>query len=172
MRVLPIMAGAGLLIFGVLWMKKSKADTGLPLAPPADTLRALFRKWASIYSVDPLLIEAHAMVESSLNPLAVNKSDPSYGLMQVLCSGSSDVCTNKFNVDGWAGMTRQRLLDPDVNIKIATQIIAYNLRTWGYPRGIAVYNSWESRRSHVNGPFPNQRYVDNVLAKLRQLGGA
>lgn len=133
----------------------------------------IFRRWGARYGVDWRLIKAHAMVESSLDAEAVNPSDPSYGLMQVLCTArdQDSPCTNRFVVDGWAEATPRRLLDPDFNVRIAAQIIAYNLRAWGWPRGIAVYNRWAERLSPEAGPFANQRYVDRVLAVYRELGG-
>lgn len=134
---------------------------------------ASFRKWGARYGVDWRLIKAHAMVESSLRADAVNPADPSYGLMQVLCDARDldSPCRNRFVVDGWTQATPRRLLDPDFNVRIAAQIIAYNLKTWGWPRGIAVYNRWAERLAPEGGPFQNQSYVDRVLAVYRELGG-
>jgi soluble lytic murein transglycosylase-like protein len=173
MRALAILAGAGLLLLGILMTKKAKADTpaATPVAPaPDNSLGALFDKWGGAYGVDPLLLRAIAMTESGLDMLAVNPSDPSYGLMQILCTpGPDGKCSNKFNIDGWPGITRAQLLDPDTNIRMGAQILAWNLRTYGMPRGIAVYNAWDQRHSPVNGPFKNQRYVDKVLAERERL---
>ena len=145
-----------------------KANAALPDA----SMDALFQKWGTAYGVDPLLIKSHATVESGLNANAVNPADPSYGLMQVLCRhGADGACQNKFNVNGWSGMTTKKLLDPDTNIKIAAQIMSYNIRAYGMPRAVAVYNSWDQRHAPLNGPFKNQNYVDRVLAIYEGLGG-
>lgn len=130
----------------------------------------LFSRWGTRYGVDPLLLKAIATVESSLDPEAVNPNDPSVGLMQILCKPDAEGrCTNRFNVDRWNQATWQRLLDPDFNVEIGAQILAWNLKTYGYPRGIAVYNSWSARHDPVNGPFMNQSYVDKVIAQYSRL---
>lgn len=165
MRALPVLIGAGL-VLGALIMtirKVSAAEIEASLDP-------LFEKWGRRYGVDPLLLKAHAIVESDLDAQAVNPFDPSYGLMQVLCTrGPNGRCANTFNVDGWAGMTAERLKNPDVNIMIAAQIVAYNVRTFGMPRAVAVYNRWAERLSPPGGPFGNQGYVDKVLAEYERL---
>lgn len=149
--------------------------TTYPVIPatPKNEIDALFLKYGTLYNVPPNLLKALAVVESALKPNAIRNNPPndvSAGLMQVLClPGANGVCTNKFNVDGWQGMTLQRLLDPETNIKIGAQIIAYNLRTYGYKRGIAVYNSWSARNSPADGPFPNDAYVNKVLSLVNKL---
>lgn len=167
MRHWPILAALAGVTLGVLLMtKKAQADER------EASLDALFQKWGAAYGVDPLLLKAHATIESGLDPSAINPADPSYGLMQVLCTkGPEGRCSNRFNIDGWSGMTATRLLDPDTNIKIATQIVRWNVDTFGMPRAVAVYNRWDQRNAPQAGPFANQRYVDKVLAEYRRLGG-
>lgn len=128
------------------------------------TLDDLFQKWAEVYHIDWRLAKAHAIVESSLNPDAVNETDnESLGLMQILCKpDGTGGCVNRLNVDGWTDATRERLLDPDFNIRIGTQIIASNIKAYGLPRAIAVYNRFAERHSPIDGPFENQKYVDRV----------
>lgn len=139
---------------------------------PVD-LDGLFKKWGDHYDVDWRLLKAVAIHESSLNPNAVNAADPSYGLMQVLCRhGADGVCVNHFDVEGWDEATTEKLKDPDFNIMIGAQILAYNLQTFGSPKGIAVYNSWDQRNASPIGPFKNQSYVSAVLANYRNLGGS
>lgn len=140
--------------------------------PMRGALASLYQKYGAMYGVDPALLRAIAMVESSENPVAVNPSDPSYGLMQVLCKSSCPTCKcqNKFNIDGWSEATPTRLIDPEFNVKLGAQILAWNIRTYGPRRGIAVYNNWGARNASPNGPFPNQSYVDKVernLARVR-----
>jgi soluble lytic murein transglycosylase-like protein len=128
-------------------------------------LDEIFQKWGNRYGVDPILLKAIATVESSLDPSAENPSDPSVGLMQILCKPDADgKCSNTLNVDGWNDATWERLHDPDFNVMIGAQILAWNLRTYGYPRGIAVYNAWSARNDPPEGPFRNQQYVDRVKA--------
>lgn len=142
------------------------------------SLDALFRKHGATYGIDPDLLKAIAMVESSLIANAVRWNPPhdvSVGAMQILCTppadydGSDDyVCANRFNIDPWP-VRFSDLSNPDLNIKLAAQILRWNIRTFGYPRGVAVYNAWESRHAGVSGPFPNQSYVDKVLRNLNRI---
>lgn len=160
-------AGAGL-VFAV----KAGAATMRQSDP---TLDALFRKHGAKYGVDPLLLKAVAMVESSLDPNAVNNADRySVGLMQILYrpSISGDLQSrpsNRFDIEGWSEATFDKLKDPDFNIKLGAQILAWNLRQFGFPRGIAVYNAWDQRVAPPNGPFKNQEYVDRVIANYSEL---
>jgi hypothetical protein len=131
----------------------------------APTIDDLFKKWGAVYGVEWRLLKAIAITESRLNPDAVNSRDKeSIGLMQVLCHPDGEGgCSNRLNVDGWSGATRKKLFDPHFNIRIGTQILAWNIRTYGMPKAVAVYNRWAERTSPVAGPFENQSYVDAVL---------
>lgn len=125
----------------------------------------LFKKWGAVYGVEWRLLKAIAITESRLNPDAVNTGDKeSIGLMQVLCHPDGEGgCSNRLNVDGWSGATRKKLFDPQFNVRIGAQILAWNIRTYGMPKAIAVYNRWAERTSPAAGPFVNQSYVDAVL---------
>lgn len=162
---LLLAAGAGLLL----------AAGGALAAPGQEkmsTLDDIYKKHGARFGVDWRLLKAHAQVESSESAGAVNKADnESIGLMQVLCQpDGKGGCKNKLNVEGWSQTTREKLLDPDWNVYIAAQILEWNLRTFGFPKGIAVYNAWDQRNAPTKGPFKNQAYVDKVLAKARALG--
>jgi len=135
--------------------------------PPS--VNELFKKWGAAYGVEWQLLEAVAKKESRLNPNAVNNADnESIGLMQVLCRPDGrGGCANTLKVEGWSGATRRKLFDPDFNIKIGAQILAWNIREYGMPKAIAVYNRWAERASPVAGPFENQRYVAAVLGNYR-----
>ena len=139
------------------------AKTSVASPPSKDDL---FRKWGAVYGVEWQLLKAIAVTESRLNPDAVNAADnESIGLMQVLCRPDGEGgCSNGLNVDGWSEATRKKLFDPRFNIKIGAQILAWNIRTYGLPKAIAVYNRWAERTSPMAGPFENQLYVDAVLA--------
>lgn len=141
------------------------------------TLQEIFKKWGDVYGVDPLLLEAHAMAESNLNPTAVRwnpPSDISVGLMQILyipgdLNDRNSPPKNRLNVDGWRDATFDKLKDPDFNVMIAAQIMRYNINTYGMPRAIAVYNNYSQRMAGRNGPFTNQSYVDKVSRNYAQL---
>lgn len=129
----------------------------------------LFRKWGAVYGVEWQLLKAVARKESRLNPKAVNNADnESIGLMQVLCRpDGSGGCVNSLKVEGWSEATRGKLFDPEFNIRIGAQILAWNIRKYGMPKAIAVYNRWAERFSPVAGPFENQAYVDTVVADYK-----
>jgi soluble lytic murein transglycosylase-like protein len=136
--------------------------------PPAiaASVDDLFRKWAAVYRVEWQLLKAIARKESRLNPNAVNNDDnESIGLMQVLCRPNGQGgCANNLKVDGWSEATRGKLFDPEFNIRIGAQILAWNIRKYGMPKAVAVYNRWAERASPRAGPFVNQAYVDTVVA--------
>jgi|APSaa5957512535_1039671.scaffolds.fasta_scaffold03441_2 hypothetical protein len=122
----------------------------------------LYKQFAVGKSYDWQLLKAIAMIESSENHLAENPADPSIGLMQVLCvPDGKGGCKNKLNVAGWDGIRAESLFDPEVNLKIASQILDWNIKKYGFNKGIAVYNRWESRNE--SEPFSNQSYLDKVL---------
>jgi hypothetical protein len=132
---------------------------------------ALFQKHGRQQGVDWRLLRAIAEVESHLNPRAVNRRDPSIGLMGVLCRPRGETCGNRLDVAGWPPARREQLFDPDFNIAIGAQVLAWNVRTFGLERGIAVYNQWSARLAPKGKLFPNQFYVDQVLARYRARAG-
>lgn len=160
--------GLGLLFIGFL-----ASMIGMKDNMPKSDFTPLYRKWGARHSVDPELLRAIAIVESGENPNALNPSDPSYGLMQVLCvnDGQNNKCQNLFNILNWDMATPNKLTDPDFNIEMASQIISWNIRTFGILKGIAVYNNFSARFDPDNGPFRNQAYVDKVLAAWNRTNG-
>ena len=145
----------------------------IPGRKPTSDLDAIYMRHGTQKGIDWRLIKAIAQVESSEQPNAVNPSDPSYGLMQILCraDGPNESCRNKFPaVPRWAEATQEKLVtDVDFNVHVGSTILDWNLGRYGFPKGIAVYNSWSARVDPDNGPFRNQAYVDNVLAKFNAL---
>lgn len=153
-----------LALVGLSFLASRGTAQGSDGQPVKTSLDALYNKWGTHYGVDPLLIKAIAKAESNENPLAVNPNDPSYGLMQIYFTGS-----NKLNVEGWPPGSVDDLFDPDYNIMIGSQILQWNIRTYGLFKGIAVYNSWSARNE--SAPFTNQGYVDRVMGYYRTYGG-
>ena len=139
----------------------------IPRGSAGTRLDDVFQTVGEQYGVDWRLLKAVASVESSLRPDAYNPDDPSYGLMQILCTGDGEVCENAFNIDPWP-VRRQELYDPQLNVSLGAQILGWNIRTYGLEKGVAVYNKWSARNE--SAPFSNQRYVDAVFAAARQMG--
>lgn len=139
----------------------------------SNPLDSIFSEIGAKRGVDPLLLKAIATVESSLQARAVNPRDnESIGLMQILCvPDGKGGCSNTFKIQGWETITREKLFDPRTNVDMGAQILGWNLKTYGYPKGIAVYNAWDQRNAPAKGPFKNQAYVDKVIkayAKLQE----
>lgn len=168
----------GFLLAGIYFLFQSQIQGGI-VTVKSDVnnfrydLDSIYQKWGNYYGIDWRLIKAIAQHESSENPSAVDPNDPSLGIMQVLCTGypNTITCKNTLNVQNWPPLTFDKLFDPDYNIEIGTSILKWNLDTYGFPKGIAVYNDWESRNDDANGPFTNQSYVDDVLSRYQSLGG-
>lgn len=144
----------------------SPAD--IPAPVPSSPTEELCLKYGDMYGVDPALLRAIIRAESNGDANAIRNNPPrdvSVGLMQILCiPDAQGFCTNNFNVEGWSGMTFDALRDPETNIAIGAQILSWNIKQYGMPRAIAVYNNWSARKSPQSGPFPNQSYVNKVLA--------
>ena len=182
---MPFLLLVGALLVGavalVTYSRRAESSPAEPSAPRAPTLRELYAKHGAAYGVDPLLIEAIAMVESSQRADAVRWNPPhdvSVGVMQVLCAppadalpGSDFVCQNRFNISPWP-VRFSELKNPDLNIALGVQILAWNLRTFGFPRGVAVFNMYSMRHAGIDGPFENRQYVDRVLSIYQGLKGA
>ena len=136
------------------------------------TLDDLYESHGRQKGLDPILLKAIAIVESSENPNAKNPSDPSYGLMQILCQPDGQGgCKNRLNVLDWPPQSSERLYDADYSLHIGSQILRWNIDQYGFNKGIAVYNSWTAHNDPQNGPFCNQVYVDNVLKNYYNLTG-
>ena len=150
------------------------AGTTVPVQNDSSSgLDDIYKKYASQYGLDWRLLKAMAMVESGENPQAINPSDPSYGLMQIVCTGAAgdQHCTNNFNILGWDRSSPNALLDPDYNVSLAAQILDWNIATYGLWQGVAVYNNWSARNDPIDGPYRNQGYVDKVRAAYQGVGG-
>jgi len=185
---LTILIAGGLSLIGLIGLvrsSESKGGTHIVKTPNRDdsepsrlgrvgtdnefsTLDELYQFMGRKHAVDWRLLKAIAIVESSENPNAINPSDPSYGLMQVLCTGIEEggnrTCTNKLNLPDWPP-TVDQLMDVETNLDFGAGILAWNIQTYGMLKGIAVYNRWASRLDPNQGPFGNQGYVDKVLMR-------
>jgi soluble lytic murein transglycosylase-like protein len=129
------------------------------------TLNELYKKYGKKYNIEPELIKAIAQAESGEDVYAINPNDPSYGVMQILFTGS-----NTFNIEGWPEVLlygKSYLMEPSVNIKMGAQILAWNVSQYGKWKGVAVYNRWASRMEEE--PFTNQAYVNRVKDNYQRI---
>lgn len=160
---------------------KSDIATDTPKGSGVVPYESIFRDAASKEGIDWHLLAAHAYVESSYKPLArkvEHHLDGTYlgesaGLMQILrpleVNKGALRAYNSGNLPNWEGIDDQNLFDPEVSIRRGAELIRYNIEVFGMPRAIAVYNSFAATRSHTEGPFPNQDYVDKVLRQFNHL---
>ncbi|KON82037.1 transglycosylase SLT domain-containing protein [Azoarcus sp. PA01] len=103
--------------------------------------------------IDPLLIVAMMAIESSFNPLAVS-SMGAQGLMQVI---------PRFHMDKIGDVDRKNpLFDPQLNVRVGTQVLAEGLRRFGSLQAALQY--YGGARSD-----PQARYANKVLAMKKRL---
>lgn len=127
----------------------SEAVAALGLHTPWDDLiTALAGDTSSI-----ALVKGVIATESQWNPNAVNPSDPSYGLMQILGGAKGPYPTTAIS----------DLMDPSTNITLGTTYLQRQIARFGFPGGIAAYNSG-TPFTRAGGQYVNQPYVDEVLS--------
>ncbi|WP_332670301.1 transglycosylase SLT domain-containing protein [Aromatoleum sp.] len=103
--------------------------------------------------IDPLLIVAMMAIESSFNPVAVS-SMGAQGLMQVI---------PRYHMDKIGDVRgRNPLFDPQINVRVGTQVLAEGLRRFGSLQAALQY--YGGARSD-----PQARYANKVLAMKRRL---
>jgi len=147
---------------------------------------AIFAKYAGSMPVN--LMRALSKRESNLNPNEAN--DPAWGLMQVVSS-----VRDGYNSRYGTSYTKQDLLNPDINVKIAAELLnriaagygrfhpnVPNMRSdWGNPEFVKlVIAGWNSGYSEAAGVGKVAKYLegagvpvthDNVFAYASQAGG-
>lgn len=103
----------------------------------ADDLHSCFRRASMRYDISQRLLEAIAQVESSGNPMAINRNS----------NGSEDIGLMQIN-SFWLpkleeyGITRQDLFDPCVSIDVGAWILADNIARHGYSwEAVGAYNA-------------------------------
>jgi soluble lytic murein transglycosylase-like protein len=125
------------------------------LALAARPAAACWYEAGARYGVNPSLLYAIAKTESSLNPLAVNRSNANgtydVGLMQINSSWLPTL--RKY------GITEQQLYDACTSIHVGAWILAQNIRRLG--------NSWDAVGAY-NSPNPKRR-LDYALRVYKNL---
>lgn len=147
-----------------------------PITPAGGVnLDALYAFYGQRYQVDALLLKAIAQVESGEDPEAINPGDPSYGLGQVLCvtDDPNGRCRNELPaVSDFRDATPVKLLDPDFNCRIYSQILAWNIRHYhgDVSRAIVGYNNWAAaeRGRGPDGRFYGTGDPEGYLERVRR----
>jgi len=133
----------------------------------------VFRAAGARHGLDWRLIAAHAFVESSYNPKARNP-EGSDGLMQILFPLSKNTGVLRHLANGtlpeFLDVDMSQIFDAAYNVNLGAALIRENIRAFGMPRAIAVYNMDRAKDAPLKGPFANQSYVDKVLRHARALG--
>ena len=116
-----------------------------------------FEEAGAKYGISPDLLWAIAKVESSFNPLAINRSNRNgsydFGLMQINSSWY-----RVLGDDLW-----QKLADPCVNVYVGAWVLAQCMQEYGYTwQAVGCYNAvTQSKRD---------RYIKRVQNALRDSG--
>ncbi len=156
-------------LIAVLALPKKAGAGTFPVTPaPAKYPFAdLFEKWAGKYGLDPDLPAAHAKIESSFNPSAINEEDPridydsSYGIMQVQLAVAQDFGA----VKDYRNATPAEiawLLDVSNNIKVGTWNVARWQKRYPFDVAVQMYNVGE------NGYNNKGRRALGYLEKVRE----
>jgi hypothetical protein len=130
-------------------MAFSESVAALGLQTPWDDLITAMGGDASSIA----LVKGVIATESGWNPSAVNPADPSYGLMQILAGSRGP----------YPSVLISDLMDPSTNITLGSTYLKNQISRFGFPGGIAAYNSG-TPRTLPGGQYVNQAYVDSVLS--------
>lgn len=190
--ILPLMIGAGILL---LFLPKNSNEQGsddmkrlydIDDVDPNEQGGSYKRDYdifmeaaADEFKVPFALIKAHAIAESSLNPNAFLDENPkklpqrqgwaSRGLMQILWWPGSDRFKKYGYADKDLGLDGIRMFEPNVNVRIAAQLIRDNLQSSkGDVRdAINMYNTGKKESVY---PAPNG-YTDKVYKYYKTILG-
>ena len=143
-------------------------------------LRILIEKKAAERGVDPELVEAVVMTESSgrylsarfekgfyktyVEKLPVKEAwkifyATSWGLMQIMGLVAYEMGFPNNPVE---------LMDPEINLDYGIRFLKRKIDKHGIPAGIAAYNAGTPRKT-ASGEFTNQVYVDRVNGFLAEI---
>ena len=138
-----ILIVVGSILAVLLIVPKKLKGTVAEVRPAVETIDSIIASNARRYGVEEALIRAIIKVESDFNPNAVNPSDPSYGLMQIM-----PILAEDFGyVRDWRNVTEAEIAMirlPETNVQIGTRFLGKLLGK--YPQGVAIqmYNIGEA----------------------------
>lgn len=134
----------------------------LAITPASDAYADCFAQAGKKYAIDPLLLQAIAQVESSMNPRALNRNrngSEDLGLMQINSSHLVRL--------GRDGITRQQLLDDAcLSVMVGAGILSEFIGQFGYTwRAVGAYNAGGGAGRDVL----RERYAGKVIREYRRL---
>ncbi len=131
----------------------------VPGANSGYSLAECIQSAATFYGVSDLLIYVVAMQESGMDPYALNSNSEDIGIMQI---NSRWLPTLKQK----AGITRNDLFDPCVNIHVGAWVLRGNMNRYGPTwRAVGAYNA-SARR-----PDLRERYARKIRKALSKIVG-
>lgn len=128
-------------------------------AANASRYAGLIEKYAQHYKVDPFLVAAILVKESTVKANAVSKGN--YGLMQINWKANGSWIRKTFPV-----RSTQQLLDPENNIRIGVHILASNIQRAGgdVDKGLDRYRG-RSLPSYRNSVMRNYSAIYTLFAR-------
>ena len=108
------------------------------------------------YDLNPYLLYSIALVESAMNPHAISRPNGNQthdiGLMQV---NSAWLSSDRFRQ---AGITREDLRNPCINIHVGAWVLKSNINSMGYTwQAIGAYNAWKNQEAQLR--YANKVYT-------------
>jgi soluble lytic murein transglycosylase-like protein len=130
----------------VLFLAGSAQASSSSISSTPEEIQPLIRRVASARGVDPALMLAFAKKETNFNPAAVNASDPSYGLFQIM----------PFWLQYFGFSTDpDQLMNAEFNTGLACDIVGYfQQKGFRFPDQADIYNVgetlWKDGRRNVS----------------------
>lgn len=159
MGITLIVVGSVLLFILLAPKKLSATARKTTITKDPDSIDSIISENAKRYSVDPALIKAIIRQESNFNPNAVNPSDPSYGLMQIMPILAEDYgVVRDYHNPTQAEIAMIKV--PATNVRIGTWFLSKLLNEFTLDEAIQMYNV--GRAGYLSG-----RRAPDYLSKVK-----
>lgn len=148
-------------IKGISLVIAATAIAGSAYGAPDNRDSACFDQAAQRYRIPASILRSISQVESSGNPLAINRN----------ANGSRDIGHMQINsiwlpVLARHGISQQDLFDPCMNTHVGAWILANNIRRMGYGwKAIGAYNA----RSPIKAAIYQRKIAANLYSKGKQI---